>query len=226
MAATPTTIQKVKQQADHSGLIRKTIHAAAFWAPIDTEVPETLTNEAGQLLSLPEAWRPFGLVATDGYTLGADTDKAEVEALGYVDPVRSDITKIARSIKFTCFETWQRLIRELVDGVNLAETTPNAGGELSYDAPQVPMFEEGRLMLVTTDGPAANEFIRGTCFTRVKLSEVPEEAFNNEDAESIELTFDAFPDAKLGTAMRRYFGGTGAKNSVKDLGWKTAGGAA
>lgn len=215
-----TTIAAMKKKADNSGLVRKTTNACAFLAPTSATLPETITETTGQLSEAPAGFWPIGLVTTDGFEFSNDTDKSEVEALGYADPVRTDITKVAKSVKVTAFETWKKNLLEVIKGVDLSQVKSKTGsGEVTFDEPQTPILREYRMLIIATDGPADAEFIWGKGFPRVKLAELPGETWNQEDAVSVELTFDILPDAELGMAVRNYYGGSGAKKYKDQIGF-------
>src|SRR5438046_10729416 len=87
--------------ADERALIRKIQRAIGFLAPKTVDLPTSLYN-AGSLIDLKaEGFLPVGIISPDGWSFGRDISKEDIDALGYASPVRSDTTKVARSVTFT-----------------------------------------------------------------------------------------------------------------------------
>ena len=103
---------------------------------------------------------------------------------------------------------------ELVYGTDLTGVTQGLNGELIIDEPDLPVDAEWRLLIVGSDGPAADNWILGKGYGAVKLSATGEEVWGREGALSQQLTFDVFTDDTVGVPVRHYFGGTGAKAST------------
>src|SRR5699024_11504890 len=93
------TVAELQDANDRPNLVRKIQRAVAFLAPKSATLPDTLFGTNGDLTELPADYKPVGIVTADGYVFGDALDKEDIEALGYVSPVRSDITPVARSIK-------------------------------------------------------------------------------------------------------------------------------
>ena len=219
-----TTMAALQQEYDNRGLVRKIQKAVAVLAPVDVDLPEAITGDNGAVLELPEGYLAVGLVTPDGYTFGREVEKADVSALGYASPVRSDITTVTRSITFTPLEHGRRHMKELALGVDLSTTTQAASGEVVFDEPDLPISAEYRLLVIGSDGPADNEWVLGRGYPRVKLANSAEEVWGGEDALSQELTLDVFTDDDLGTPIRHYLGGTGAQKAADILGYEAASG--
>src|SRR5699024_2146754 len=117
---------ELQAQHDNSGLVRKIQRAVAFLAPVTATLPDTLFDATGDLAELPPAYMPCGIVTADGYVFGFEPEKEDVDALGYASPVRSDITTVARSVKFTPLEYGRRHMLEMAYGVDLSATTQDA----------------------------------------------------------------------------------------------------
>ncbi|AYD89669.1 hypothetical protein D5R93_05715 [Actinomyces lilanjuaniae] len=194
------TFDALKTAADNRNLVRKTKAAIMFLAPTTADMPEDIMDGPTSLRELDEAWWPVGLVTPDGYTFGSDTSKEEVEALGYIEPVRTDITKVAKSIQFTAYETLKRNFQQLIYGVDLSTVTQDAAsGAVVFDEMPVPDQEEFRALVVSKDGPASDQWLVGRGYPLVKLAEVPEETWNSSDAVQAQVTLDIFTDPVLGT---------------------------
>jgi len=218
------TFATIQQDSDNRNLVRKIQKAVAFLAPTSVDLPTTLFGVGGALIDLKTAgWLPVGLVTPDGYEFGRDISKSDVSALGYASPVRSDVDSVARSVKFTALETGKRNLLEVTYGTDLSATTQAAAsGEVVFDEPDLPVGQEYRLLIIGSDGPAADNWILGRGYGSVKLASTDSQKWGTSDAVTQSYTFDVFTDAEIGTPVRHYQGGTGAVKAQAALGF-TAG---
>ena len=217
------TFETIRQGADERALIRKIQKAVAFLAPITVDLPETLYT-TGALTDLKAAgWLPVGMVTPDGYEFGRDVSKEDVTAFGYAGPVRSDVTEVARSISMTPLETGRKHMLELIYGTDLsAVTQATATGEIVINEPDLPTDKEYRLLIIGSDGPAAENWIIGRGYGRVKLASTDSQTWGTSDPVSQSLTFDVFTDTEIGTPVRHYIGGTAAVTHKAVLGFTQA----
>lgn len=204
------TFATMKTAADTTSAVHKTLEALAFLAKSTVELPDAITGVDKQPVDLIAlGFKPVGLVTPDGYTFGGSVDKAEVEALGYSTPVRSDITKAPKTIAFTALESDRKDLAELIYGMDLTGVVAGANGEITFDEPAVPAGEEYRLIVISKDGPASAPYYRGRGYGRVKLANVPEEVWSAADPRQYQIELDVLVDDDLGTPVRHYIGGAG-----------------
>lgn len=205
------TFETLRQDSDERALIRKIQRAVAFIAPTTVDLPATLFS-GGSLVDLKAAgFLPIGMVTPDGYEFGRDVSKEDVTALGYASSVRSDITEVARSVSMTLLETGRKHILELTYGTDLSAVTQSpTTGEVVFDEPDLPVGQEYRLLVLGSDGPAADNWILGRGYGSVKLASTDSQTWGTGDAVQQSLTFDVFTDTEIGTPVRHYMGGTGA----------------
>lgn len=210
--------------ADNRALIRKNQKAMAFVAPKTVEVPTSLFHTDGTMIDLKTLeWEPIGMVTPDGYTFGRDVSKEEITALGYASAVRSDPTTVARTVSFTPLESGKRILKEIQLGQDLSSVQQSlANGEIVIQHVDMPVDTEYRLLVVSLDGPTADQWLSGRLYPTVKLANTGEETWSNEGAVTQQLTFDVYPDAALGTPCVEFLGGTGAKNQKTALGYAQA----
>lgn len=214
------TFDTLREGTDNRALVRKVQKAIAFLAPTTVDLPESLFT-TGSLTDLKAAgWLPVGLVTPDGWTFAREMDKEDIDALGYASPVRSDVTKVARSVSFTALETGKKHMMELKYGTDLTAVTQDAtSGEIVIDEPDLPVNAEYRLLVIGADGPADEQWVMGKGFGRVKLAEAGEETWGQEGAIQTEYTLDIFTDDEVGVPVRHYIGGTGAVKHKTALGY-------
>lgn len=216
-----TTIEALKKKHNRRSNVRKGLNVVVFMAPLSVELPAKVTEGTGQLTELPAGWLPVGLMTKDGVSFSTDVSIEEVEALGYLEPVRSDVVKAPKTIKFTVLETLRKNLQELVYGVDLSAVKADKDtGEIVFDEAPMPQFDEFRLIAVMADGPASNEWLVGRGFPNVKLGTVPEEAWTPSDPVKFDLEFKVQTDEVLGTPCRHYIGGSGTLAAVDAIGFE------
>lgn len=215
------TFEEQRLLADKRGLIRKIQKAVAYVAPMDTELPASLFAVGGGLIDIAAlGFKPVGLVTPDGYKFGREAESVDVDALGYGSAVRSDTTKVVRTVGFTPLEKGRKHMTEMAYGTDLtAVLQDKTTGEIVFDEPDLPVDQEYRLLIIGSDGPADNNWILGRGYPAVKLSSTGEEAWGGEDAVSSELSFKVSTGEDEGTPTRHYMGGTGALKANVDLGY-------
>lgn len=217
------TLAEIQRETDHRALVRKVQRAVGLLAPLSVDLPEALTGADNLPIDLKsEGFLPVGIVTPEGYRFASDIEKDDIDALGYSSYVRSDITRVARSISFNAMETGRRHLEELRYGVDLSGVSPDANGEIVFDEPDLPIGQEYRFLVVASDGPADTNWILGKGFPRVKLASVGEEAWSKEGALQREITLDVFTDDDEGYPVRHYLGGTAAVKYADVLGYTTA----
>lgn len=218
-----TTIEALKKKHNRSTNVRKGLNALAFLAPMTAAIPEAITDAGGALKEIPSDFLPLGLVTTDGLNFSADAKTEDVEALGYAEAVRSDLTSAPKSVKLTTLEPMRRIVQQLVYGIDLSQVKASkTTGEIVFDEAATPALAEYRLLLVMADGPAADEWIIGRCYPRVKLSSLPDEKWAASDAIQYDLEFSTFMDETTGTPCRHYIGGSGAIRHRDAIGFEQA----
>ncbi|MDN4644923.1 hypothetical protein [Arthrobacter sp. PsM3] len=215
------TLDTQRLDSDNRNLVRKIQKALAFIAPKTVPLPTTLFMAGGSLIDLKVAgWLPVGLVTPDGYEFGRDVSKADVSALGYASPVRSDVESVARSVKMTALETGKKHMLELTLGTDLSAVTQTlANGEIVIDEPDLPVGQEYRMLIIGSDGPAADNWILARGYGSVKLASTDSQKWGTGDALQDSLTFDVFTDAVVGVPVKHYMGGTGAVKNKLALGF-------
>ena len=217
------TFASIQAEADDRSLVRKIQKAVAFIAPLTVDLPAAITGADSQPIDLKAlGFLPVGLVTPDGYTFGREVNSETVDALGYASPVRSDITSVPRTVSFTPLEKGRKHMLELTKGTSLSAVTQAVSGEIVIDEPDLPIDSEWRLLIIGSDGPAANNWILGKGYGLVKLASTGEETWGREGAVTSQLTFNVFTDDEIGTPVREYYAGTGAKAASTVLGFTQA----
>lgn len=210
----------MQKEADSRGLVRKIQRAVGCLAPLNVDLPEKITDENKQPIDLFTAgYIPLGIMTADGWTFGRDIEKDDIDALGYSSFVRTDITRVARTVSFTAMQTGLRILNELTLGQDLSSVTPDENDEIVFDEVDLPIGQEYRLLVIGDDGPATANWVIAKGFPNVKLAEVGEETWGKEGVVQREVTLDIFADEDLGTPVRHYMGGTAVGQYLDVLGY-------
>lgn len=206
------TFDTLRQDADERVLIRKVQKAVGFIAPTSVSLPASLFDGGGALIDLKAAgWLPIGMVTPDGWEFGRDVSSEDVTAFGYAGPVRSDTTEVARTVSVAALETGRRHMLELAYGTDLSAITQSgATGEVIFDEPDLPISKDYRLLIIGSDGPAADNWIIGRGYGLVTLDTTDSQTWGTSDPLSQSFSFKVFTDDAIGTPVKHYMGGTGA----------------
>lgn len=202
------TFAELKATADSPELVRKSLQGVGFLAPMSEALPDTLLDTDNvTLAAFTEAWFPVGIVGTDGYVFSSDINKVETEGWGYSVPIRSDIDKAPKQVKFTPLERQRRQLQELILSTDLSAVTANANGEVVWEEPELPEPGNYRMVTLFMDGTAAKPFFRGKGFSKVTLAETGDETWSgDESAAGQEITVDVGIGPE-GWPVRHYMGG-------------------
>lgn len=218
-----TTIEALKKKHNKTGNVRKGLNAIAFLAPMTAQVPTAITDAGGALKEISAEFIPLGLITTDGMNHSADPNSETVEALGYAEAVRTDLTKAPKTVKFTVLEPFRKGTQALVYGIDLSKVKADkTTGEITFNEAAIPALAEYRLLTIMADGPADDEWIIGRCYPRVKLNTIPEEKWAASDAIQFDLEFATFMDETVGTSCCHYIGGSGAIKHRDAIGFEQA----
>lgn len=210
---------ELKDRADNAANVRKAVEAFGFMAPMSVELPENIIGPGGTLVELPDPDQWWGIgITTEGYEFESDIDKEETEGHGYSDPVRTDINRVAKTVKWTAYETDKRQFLEFTLGMDLSAVTATADGEIVFEEPDIPDSLELRCLLVYRDGTIAKPYYRGKGYSKVKLGDLGSLAWGSESI-SQEVTADVQAGPE-GFAVRHYIGG--AAFDLAANGWTPA----
>lgn len=203
------TFEALRAQSDNTNNVRKTLGALIFLAPLTSDLITTLTDPDGSIKALPDGYRNMGLFSRDGISFPRESETEPTEALGYMSPVREDISSISRQITATAYEVDTRLIREIADGVDLEGVT-SVAGEIAYDEPEVPVNRRWRLLAIGRDinKRTGEDILRANFYPEVELNAMPGEEWGT-NALSQELSFTNYLNNEAGYARRRILAGPG-----------------
>lgn len=215
-----TTFAALSQR--DSDLIRKSLDAIVFIAPIATVPPTALTAGAESALqALPDGYEDVGWMdASNAVNLATGVTASPVDSFGSLYPTRSDITKMNQTIVLTAQET-KAVTMGLYSQVDMSAVTADpTTGEIAYSDPVRPSTIFYRLFILWTDLSGTDTIYGGISFPRVSVTALADMKMDpGTNAMARGMTFTSYPDATLGHARRNYLGGPGIKARAAAMGF-------
>lgn len=175
---------------------------------VDALTKATVFSTDGKsLLALPTGWSQLGRVTEDMFTWGREVESSEVRSGGESEPGRTDIKSVTKSLTTTVQEL-NKTTLGLIKGMDLTANVADTNGIVEIIEPDRPRMRYFRVVVIAVDEGELGERYRVRQFTRARVTETGEEAWQNEDdSMSTELTFGAFKDQVLGTSTTEWIGG-------------------
>ncbi|NKR61709.1 hypothetical protein GS474_23915 [Rhodococcus hoagii] len=221
-----TSVAELEVARHQRELILKPKRMHIFGMPMTVDPIEYITDGAdSQLAELPEGAFDFGLLLKDdSITLTREMEKSDINAIGYVNPVRSDITSDISGIQFTGLETNRYNIENNL-GVDLSEVASHATtGETAFDQPAIGDIRQLRYLLIAQFNTGPDTIWLGRQILAGEVAEIGEQTLSDaEGALTWPTTVNAMVDTEHGVAVRHHFGGPGWKRVQEDAGFKRGG---
>lgn len=207
-------------------LWRKALDVVVLVASMATApIASLLDTTNGTLKAFPAGWTALGRCTEDGITWPRETEVSELFGLGSRNPGRSDIRRSTKRVSMTIMEA-NRTVIELSQGIDLSAEArtliPVTTGEpeVTWDEPEIPTYGYMRLIAVARDITATGEMYIGRELLRCKVTEAGEETWSDQDSAMVTpLTFTAYHDRTVGSAMRHFRGGPGFDEVATAEGW-------
>lgn len=218
----PTSVAELEIARHQRELIFKPLAAHVFGAPPTAAVPAAMTTGAdAELDELPAAWFDHGLLdRDDAITLGREIERADINAIGYRDPVRSDVVSDVFGCTFRGLETNRHNIENYLQ-VDLSAITPTAvTGEVNFIQPTAGRSLRRRLFMLSEDGAGADKIYVARLFALAEVTETPEQTVTTQEgALTWPCTFNSRVDTTLGYSVRHFFGGPGWRAKLEEAGF-------
>lgn len=206
----------------NQSLIRKGLQglvAVKPYAAGDAEV--VALKDATGLLALPTGYEPVGLITKgDGVTWTRDVSTSDTESLGFAQPTRRDITSDVTGLQFTAQES-KLVTLGLHEGLNLAGTTYDANGNVSFDQPDRPETLYYRALVLFKDGEGTDAYYFAKWLPRVQVTDRGEQQWAEESEAQYAITMTAFVDDVVGTSARTLWASSTANMTA--MGFTAAG---
>ncbi|AZA08698.1 putative Ig domain-containing protein [Corynebacterium pseudopelargi] len=166
----------------NAGAARVALTGAVRTAPIGLEM-KPIGEKYG------DEYTNLGYISPDGVEISFDEDKQEYIPWQEVSAIRTDITKAAKAIKFTLWETDPAKIAMFL-GVpaDQIEDIASEGGVAFWEE-GLPVFELQQLHVDMVDGDKHNR----VSFPSAKITERGALVMKKDDIFGLEVTFTTFP---------------------------------
>lgn len=198
-----------------------------FRGPMEAPIPEAITYAASaeiapELLELDidDGWADMGLIGSDDApTISRDMDQADLMAIGFRDPVRSDLTQDTASFVATFLEH-SKPVLETYENIDMDGIVPDpVTGEIKWVRPQDGPLIQARYALYGQDGAGDDRVWIVKFLTCGVLQEVDDLTMGGEDYTTFNCTMKGLVDTELGTSMISFMGGPGFKKTLVKAGF-------
>lgn len=204
-------------------LIFKPLEAHIFGGPMSAPLIAAITTGADALLSeLPVGYYDVGLInKEDAITWSREMEKSSITAIGYRDPVRSDVTSDVTGLAFAALEMNRSAIERHL-GIDLAGAVPTAvTGEVVIDQPTNAPVIQNRYLTVARDGVGADTIFVARLLAAAEVAEVGEQTMTDgEGSLTWPCTLNGMVDTTAGFAIRHFFGGPGWRARLDEAGFQ------
>lgn len=206
----------------HNRLLRRHggLKQIFYLAPIDTEVPESLFDSSEEMIDPTElGFFSVGLLTDDGLNFEETFDVEGSSSAGYLVDTREDLSSAENTVGATLQESYNRYLEEVIRGADYSNVEMSELGEVIYDNPGFPIFQEYRGLALAVDGPPDDQWIMGELFFALKLSARDARAWAKGSTVDRPVTFKQFPDVETGLPSRSFVAGTGPLKHREALGF-------
>lgn len=202
-----------------------------FKAPMTAPIPDAITGMSTdttpvvELLELDEAdgWADMGLIGSDDApTWSREMDTEDLNAIGFRDAVRTEITSDVANLSATLLERNRHVI-ETYDNIDLSGITPNAStGEIKWVRPSDAPLIKSRYAAYGQDGSGADRVWMVKILTAGVIDSVDDQAWGGDGFLTWPVTLKGLVDTDAGTSMITYMGGPGIKAQLVAMGFPAA----
>lgn len=190
---------------------------AVLIAPYGTPIPESLTDETGQLIAIPDEWERAGEISREDVKVGGEGNTESISGYGSLIPRRVLKTEESMVFGFKAQET-KRVNYECFFGDDLSNVVPDpdsgewrvykgSGGELIYKS----------VILIGLDGSTAKPIFPFWIFPKMSPSSSGEIPLSMSAAMELPINLNAYEDPDFGPDGGAYVAYGMAGAGVKEL---------
>lgn len=220
-----TSVDALVVNALNASHIRKGKKVGVFCADMETAIPAAFTTggETSTPITLVEltGWEPIGLLRKDdGVSMGRERETSTVEAIGFNDPVREDVTTDRFSASIVALETRKTTIEKYLN-VDLSAIVPDTdSGEIRFPQPTDLALIRNRWLFIAQDGAGTDTVWWWRVFTAGTVSETDDQNLAASDEPWMwPMTIQSQTDATLGYGVLHGWGGPGFKSRLATMGF-------
>lgn len=195
------------QLADDNRLVQK--HGTQILAVADysAAVPTSwfAAPVSGRVLpnALPSGFKNLGYISTDGITSSTDISTSETMMVQSLEPVRSDVDSMTRTLAVTLGEAGSAWAQALAQQVPVAQWATAKTDPWEYHDGGRTEFPYYRLYILTQDGIGDSALYRTEFAYRAKITDLGDRSLQRSDAEMLDLTFTCYVDPIVGRSYTK-----------------------
>lgn len=194
----------------NASFVRKALYGSVFvldwtgttnwstYSPFDAASGELVTT-----LLTTDGWNDLGYLDDSGVEFTPNYTVADTVAWQTRLKLRTDATEDTEQAKFSCLES-----RPIVDALynNLAIASVPATGSTAYTItkPLTPQIVYRSILFLGVDGSTNNEAYVGTLYPKCLMVKPDKQSWTAKDEIQTGLSFQAYPDALSGFAVKRF----------------------
>ena len=227
---TAAAVQSMEVAKLQAALTTKIQRLHLFKAPMTAAIPEAITGMSADTtpvvelleLDVADGWVDMGLIGSDDApTWSRDMETEDLNAIGFRDAVRTEITSDVANLTATLLEKNRHVI-ETYDNVDLSGVTPNPDtGEIKWIRPSDAPLIKSRYAAYGQDGSGADRVWMVKILTAGVIDSVDDQTWGGEGFLSYPITLKGLVDTDAGTSMITYMGGPGVKANLVAMGFGT-----
>ena len=208
------------------GNVRKALRGSVFAAPTSSAALTTLTVDSvgspgtPTLNALPAGYEDMGTLSDAGAVLARAVSASDINAWGYLEPVRRDITSDVSTLQLVGLETNKQTLAVYFQ-VDPSTLVPNATtAELEIAKPVTPTAFYWRILVLGVDQVDAGEIYIARFLPKACLTSIGNMSFDSaNDTINYDLTLTAYVDDVLGYADKTFLGGAGWQSLKTSMGF-------
>jgi len=183
----------ISQQVDNGLYVHKHGNAILAIADYSADVPDAFFGADGLPSTLPDGYKVMGYVTTDGFTQSSSISANDTQMLQSLDPVRSDMESLTKTLKATFGEA-SAWVNSIYSGMQVADWAATNSDVYQIDEGSTSEFPYYRILLLTQDGVGADAWYHVDFAYRAKVTNLGDRTLSRADSESYETTFTCYLD--------------------------------
>lgn len=208
------------------GNTRKALRGSVFFGLTSVTAITAITQDSiaspgtPTLKALPAGMEDIGTLTDAGAVLARAVSSSDVNAWGFLEPVRRDITSDVTTVQLVGVETNKQSVAvyHQVDPATLTLDATTA--ELAVAKPVTPTAFYWRVLILGVDQVDAGEIYIARYLPKACLTSIGNMSFDSaNDPISYDLTLTAYIDDVLGYSDKTFYGGPGWKSIKTDMGF-------
>lgn len=200
-------------------LIRKSLAGSFYIGDYSVPAMTALTDEDGDLLTLPTGMVDGGHFTQEGLRFGRAVEQSEIQSHGSNQATRTDVTGDTETIQVDFQETNRTTIALSTGLARTALTLDADSSELKIPKPTVANPRYYRGLALSVDGPEEAEIYIARYYPRLAVTDFADQAYAKGSELRWGCSFRAEKDSVAGSPLIYFFGGPGWKAICTQMGF-------